>query len=181
MKTRKTLEPADVTAVIDTREQRPLSLAPLGVVTGTLDTGDYSVVGLEAVVRVERKSLEDLVACCGRDRERFEREMTRLMAYPARLLVVEATWGAVQLGGWRGQVTPNVVMGSLLGWMAQGIPVLMAGAHEGAARMVSRFLFLVARRRWRELQALTTGLRLVSDEPATAAHTDASALGGDCA
>jgi len=40
-----TLKPEAVTAIIDTREQMPLDLSPLQTVTGTLDTGDYSIVG----------------------------------------------------------------------------------------------------------------------------------------
>ena len=37
------LQPADVTAIVDTREQLPLDLSPLRVERGTLATGDYSV------------------------------------------------------------------------------------------------------------------------------------------
>ena len=54
------LTPEQITAIIDTREQAPLDLAPLATITGTLSTGDYSVKGLEAVVAIERKSLPDL-------------------------------------------------------------------------------------------------------------------------
>jgi len=55
----------NITAICDTREQRPLNLAPLQVVTGTLATGDYSVQGLENIVAIERKSLSDLLGCVG--------------------------------------------------------------------------------------------------------------------
>ena len=70
----------DILAIVDTREQRPLDLSPLQVVRGTLATGDYSVVGLESVVAVERKSLDDLLGCIGTDRARFDREVQRLLA-----------------------------------------------------------------------------------------------------
>ena len=86
-----------LTAIIDRREQQPLELAPLRARRGTLTTGDYSLAGLEHIVAVERKSLADLVACCGGARARFEREVQRLLAYPARALVVESSW--TQLGG----------------------------------------------------------------------------------
>lgn len=154
--------PDDFCAIVDTREQLPLSLAPLRQRVGTLDTGDYSVAGLEHVVRVERKGLQDLVACCGRERERFERELVRLKGFEARLIVVEATWGQLQLGQWQGDIKPTVVMGSLLGWMADGFPIAMCGSHEGAGALVSRFLFIAARRRWRELQAFMPELRLAA-------------------
>jgi len=128
------LKPETVTAVIDTREQTPLDLDPLRTVTGTLATGDYSVRGLEHVVAVERKSLTDLLCCIGRERERFDREVQRLLAYPVRALVVEATWPDIEQGEWRGKVTPQAALGLLLGWIAAGLPVIMAGNHERAGR-----------------------------------------------
>jgi len=153
------LTPSDLVAICDTREQSPLDLTPLRVERGTLDTGDYTARGLEAVVRVERKSLPDLVTCCGRERERFEREVARLLAYPVRVLVVESSWEQIEthcpaMPQWRGQVTSSQVVGSLLGWQAAGLAVHMAGNHARAGRHVSRLLFTVARRRWRELREL---------------------------
>lgn len=148
------LRPEQVTAVVDTREQTPLDLTPLRTVPGTLTTGDYSVRGLETVVAVERKSLGDLLACCGRERERFDREVQRLLAYQTRALVVESTWAEVEAGNWRSQVRPTAVVGSLLGWIAAGLPTIMAGDHARAGRYVSRLLFIAARRRWREARAL---------------------------
>jgi ERCC4-type nuclease len=148
------LLPEAVTAIIDTREQMPLSLEPLRVEVGTLTTGDYSVRGLEHLIAVERKSLADLLNCVGQERERFDREVQRLLAYPVRALVVEATWADVEQGQWRSKVTPAAAIGSLLGWIATGLPVVMAGSHERAGRYVSRLLYIAARRRWRELRAL---------------------------
>lgn len=148
------ISPESITAVIDTREQTPLDLAPLASITGTLATGDYSVRGLEYVVAIERKSLGDLLACVGRERERFHREVQRLLAYPVRCLVVESTWSELERGTWRSEVTSAAVIGSLLGWITSGLPVLMAGNHERAGRYVSRVLFTAARRRWREARSL---------------------------
>ena len=133
-----TIQPEDVTAVIDTREQLPLDLAPLATATATLDTGDYSLRGLEGLVRVERKSLPDLVSCVGPERERFSRELVRLRGFPHRLLVVEATWENIEDHGYRSKTTPASVIGSLLAWMSDGIPVAMAGDHGRAGRFVSR-------------------------------------------
>src|ERR1700676_181303 len=95
------LSPEAVTAIIDTREQTPLDLAPLRVELGTLATGDYSVAGLETIVAIERKSLPDLLSCIGQERERFDREVVRLLAYPVRALVVESTWSELEAGDWR--------------------------------------------------------------------------------
>jgi DNA excision repair protein ERCC-4 len=148
------LKPAQVTAIVDTREQCPLDLAPLQTITGTLATGDYSVQGLEHVVAVERKSLQDLLGCVGRERERFEREVQRLLAYPVRALLIEASWQDIEAGEWRGEITPAQALGSVLGWIAAGLPVVMAGDHQRAGQYAARILFTAARRRWREARAL---------------------------
>ena len=158
MRLPKELKPADIVAVVDTREQHPLDLSPLQSVPGTLATGDYSVLGLESIVAIERKSLPDLVACVGRDRGRFDREVQRLLAYPVRTLIIESSWGEIELGGWRGKVSPNVVIGSLLGWIAAGLPVVLAEDHQRAGLYVSRLLFIAARRRWREARSLASAI-----------------------
>ena len=152
------LKPEQVVAVVDTREQLPLDLAPLQTTLGTLATGDYSVVGLEHVVSVERKSLPDFLGCVGTERERFDREVMRLLAFDVKALVIEATWQDLEAGEWRSKITPQAAIGSALGWIAMGLPILMAGDHERAGRYVSRLLFTAARRRWRESRQLIQGV-----------------------
>lgn len=49
--------------LVDTREQRPFSFARFpnwiaGERTATLPVGDYSIEGMEAILALERKSLE---------------------------------------------------------------------------------------------------------------------------
>jgi DNA excision repair protein ERCC-4 len=147
-------KPESITAIVDSREQLPLDLSPLQMITGTLATGDYSIVGLESIVAIERKSQGDLFSCIGGERERFEREVQRLLAYPVRALVVESSWEELEAGGWRSRVQPASVIGSLLGWSAAGLPVITAGDHTRAGRYVARLLFIAARRRWREARSL---------------------------
>lgn len=169
------LPPQRVTAVIDTREQLPLDLTPLRTIVSTLPTGDYSISGLEDVVAVERKSLGDLLSCVGRERERFDREVQRLLAYPARAPVVEATWPEIERGDWRGNITPRQALGSVLGWMASGLPVAMVGDHTRAGRYVWQLLFTAARRRWREARALIRG---VAEQNAIAMHLESGRTTG---
>ena len=121
------LRPDQVTAIQDCREQLPLDLHPLRVEVGTLATGDYSVLGLENVVAVERKSLSDLLGCIGGERERFDKEVQRLLAYPVRAIIIESTWGQIEAGNWKSKVTASAAIGSLLGWIAAGVPIIMAG------------------------------------------------------
>jgi DNA excision repair protein ERCC-4 len=152
------LRPEQVVAVVDSREQMPLDLSPLQFVAGTLTTGDYSVQGLETIVAVERKSLADLLGCIGQHRERFDREIQRLIAYPVRAIVVESTWADLERGEWQSKITPASAIGSLLGWIAAGVPVVMTGNHERAGRYVSRLLFTAARGPWRGARALAVGM-----------------------
>ncbi|MEO2049629.1 MAG: ERCC4 domain-containing protein [Pirellulales bacterium] len=147
-------KPETITVVIDTREQLPLTLSPLKIVSETLQTGDYSIRGLESVIAIERKSISDLLRCIGTDRVRFAKEVQRLLAYPVRALVIESSWQELEAGGWRSRVMPQAVIGSLLGWSAAGLPIVMAGSHEQAGRYVSRLLYIAARRRWRESRSL---------------------------
>lgn len=147
-----------VMAIVDTREQLPLDLSPLRTMTGTLATGDYSIQGLEHVIAVERKSLSDLLGCVGQHRERFDREVQRLLSYPCRAIVVEACWADLERGEWQSKITPAAAIGSVLGWIAAGVPILLVGDHERAGRYVSRLLYTAARRRWREARTLYDGI-----------------------
>ena len=132
------LRPDQVTAIQDTREQLPLDLHPLRVEVGCDST--------PAIIpsRAWRPSSPSngrayltCLACIGTERERFDREVQRLLAYPVRCLIVESTWAEMEAGEWRSKVTAAAAIGSLLGWVAMGIPVIMAGDHERAGRYVS--------------------------------------------
>jgi ERCC4-type nuclease len=148
------LSAVDLVAIVDSREQNPLDLQPLRQVTGTLTTGDYSLRGLESIIAIERKSLPDLLTCVGQERDRFHREVLRLLAYPVRALVVESTWPELERGQWRSKVGSPAALGTVLNWVSLGLPVIMAGDHDRAGRYVSRILFVAARRRWREARSL---------------------------
>jgi len=129
------LDPSQVTCIIDTREQMPLDLSPLRTEPGTLQTGDYALAGCDEI-RIERKSLPDLVACVGVERDRFSREVERLLAFRVRILLVESTWEQIEshepaFPQWRGKVSKESVIGSLLAWQAMGLSVhLLAPTSE---------------------------------------------------
>lgn len=148
MKLKKTLEPLTITAICDSREQRPVDLFPLKVIRGTLATGDYSVAGLQHSIAIERKSLQDLIGCVGRERERFEKEIQRLLAYETRAIIVEADWCQIELKQYIGDVHPNAAIGSILGWIARGIPIIMTQNHKRSGEFISKLLFTAARRHW---------------------------------
>lgn len=156
MKLPADLKPEQVVAIIDTSQQCPLDLEPLRSVPGSLATGDYSIKGLEHVIAIERNSLPDLIACVGRERERSDREVQRLLAFPVRALIVETTWAHLESHNWRGKITPAAAIGSCSGWVAMGLPIIMCSDHERAGRYTSRLLFTAARRRWREARGFMT-------------------------
>jgi DNA excision repair protein ERCC-4 len=159
--------PDQFVALIDIAEQLPFGLRPLRTERAHLTTGDYSVKHLEKHICLERKSLSDLVGCCGNERARFERELDRMLGIPARAVIVEAGWPELEAGEWRSKIKPESVVASVLGWQAAGIPFLLAGTRERADRYAARFLFIAARRRWRELRGLANALHDTS-EPAQA-------------
>ncbi|MCX6131631.1 MAG: hypothetical protein NTX25_21540, partial [Proteobacteria bacterium] len=105
------------------------------------------------------KSLPDFLGCVGRERERFEKEIQRLLAYETRAIVVEATWNELEAANWligqykwKSKITSSQAIGSALGWIARGVPIIMATNHERCSHFVARLLFTAARRRWDELK-----------------------------
>ena len=115
--------------LIDTREQAPFTFDH-PTQAATLPTGDYSLRGLAEYVAIERKSLPDLCACIGRDRDRFKRELHRLQAYQCAAVVIEADMGAIVAGEYRSRVHPAAIVGSLSKWLVRyRVPFLFAGTH----------------------------------------------------
>src|SRR3984893_2848677 len=94
--------------VCDTREQEPLVFTRFTSVRGTLQTGDYSIVGLTDLFAVERKSTNDLVSCCmGENRSRFERELHRLRGYRFKRLLVVGSRGEIELQRYHSRISPK--------------------------------------------------------------------------
>ena len=147
----KTLDPKDIIAIVDTREQLPLDLSPMSVVRKTLSTADYSAIGLENELALERKSLQDLIACMTRDRERFEKVMQRMLAYPVRAVLVECTWQDLEAGNWISKLSARAATGSVISWMCKGIPFIFTGTRERSSSIVSRMIYHTAKQRHDQL------------------------------
>ena len=141
--------------IIDSREQTRWEFSNLPTERGTLDAGDYSLKNLTHLISIERKSLPDLLACVGRERARFRRELQRLKSYRFRTLIIEASHADLEAGQWRSQVKPSAVLGSLAAWQAQfSLPIWLAGTREAGAEFCERYLFRCARLIASENQAL---------------------------
>ncbi len=159
---RKEIQESDFTALVDSREQLPYNLEPMKMAPGSLSTGDYTVQGFENEIIVERKSLDDFLGVVGQGRERFDREIQRLLSYRSRMIVLEASMVDLEFGGWRSKVTPEAAIGSYLGWIDEGVPIVLAGRRDIAERITRRFLFISARRRYRKLCAILPHLKIAT-------------------
>jgi len=103
----------DPVFIIDTREKRPYSFsAPARV--QTLTTGDYSVAGLENRIAIERKSVDDLIGCLTRERERFTRELERGAALDYFALVVECSLEDLAAGKYKSAMSVKSAVQSIL-------------------------------------------------------------------
>lgn len=131
--------PADASLprlVIDTREQRPLDFRRLSTVSGTLQTGDYSIAGCEAEFAVERKSWQDLLQSITTERPRFMRELARLKHYPFRRLLVVGRPIELHSLLARRKVTVEAVLGTLAKIDACFCPVVCCSTPADAAGRV---------------------------------------------
>jgi ERCC4-type nuclease len=138
------------TIIIDTREQEGYSFDPrlAATVRRALPAGDYSVVGLENTVAVERKSLDDFVSTVIHSRQRFRNELRKLAGYRAACVVVEGGVLDVLLHRYRGDAHPNAVVGSSLSIILDfRIPVFFCSNRQAACQFVQAYL-LAAHARW---------------------------------
>jgi len=142
-----TLADHEPVIVIDTREQDPLAFGRLQSIRGTLQTGDYSIRGLEEQFAVERKSISDLVGCCmGDSRQRFERELHRLRGFRFKRLLIVGTEEEILSGRYHSNIKPQAVMATLGAFEARyDLPVVFRPSPELAAAQIERWAFWHAR------------------------------------
>jgi DNA excision repair protein ERCC-4 len=129
--------------VVDTREQEPYAFESLRVtsVRRALPAGDYSIAGLETIVAVERKTLDDFVSTVVWSRDRFRRELDRLRDYTAACVVVEADLRQVLKGQYWSNARPASVLGAAIAIIVDsGVPVFFCSDREAARLFVERYL-----------------------------------------
>jgi ERCC4-type nuclease len=139
-----------VTLLVDTREQEPYSFDArlVTVERRALPAGDYSVAGLEGVVAVERKTLDDFVSTVIHSRPRFREELKKLEGYRAACVAVEGSLLDVLMHRYRGDAHPNAVLGSALSIILDyRIPVFFCSSRQAACQFVQAYL-LGAHARW---------------------------------
>ena len=169
MNTTNAITVAPFAVAVDQREKAPYAFAGMSSVLVDcrgygrlvvkverqfLNTGDYSIVGCEDLVAVERKSLEDLYSTLGQHRDRFEAEFERLNAMDVAAVMIEATWGDVRAPeqsrgmAWRSRLSPKSVMGTIQQWTIR-FPKVHWYA-PGSRRAAEQGTFLFLERFWRE-------------------------------
>lgn len=150
--------------IVDTREQTPWPFHLLtpdkgyhlsgGTVRRKLDTGDYSLEGLESFVGIERKSLSDLVGSLSHGRERFEREMERARDDIEHFfLVVEGSFKDIARWEYPSRMAPSSVVGSMLSLHFDYGVCLVTGHDRLMCTRLAARTMAIAERRWDERQA----------------------------
>ena len=109
----------EYTIIQDSREQNGLfkKSAQQDVVTEKLDTGDYSIKGLEDKITIERKTLTDLFGSVGNGRKRLEAEFQRMQSFDYAALVIESSLASIFTNPpSRSDMNPKSVFRTLIAW-----------------------------------------------------------------
>ena len=89
--------------------------------------------GFEDRAAIERKTLNDLIGCLmGKDRTRFERELTKGRAHDLFAVVVEAALSDVSQGKYKSEMNPHAALQSIIAFQVRyRIPLVWAGNRTG--------------------------------------------------
>jgi hypothetical protein len=84
----------DFTVIKDTREQEGYYFSKYstcsGMVERKLDTGDYSIEGMEEIICIERKGcVEELAINLGQKKHPFMNEISRMKEFPHKFIILE--------------------------------------------------------------------------------------------
>jgi len=120
---------------IDTREQQPLfaSVLPeiLPIQHVALEHGDYSIIGYENRVTIERKKLSDFYSYIGAERKRTRNKITALSQMDFAALIIEANESDLDRKFGYGKLTPAHAHGFLISLRVRyGIHVYINSRRE---------------------------------------------------
>ncbi len=146
---------ADMKIIIDSREQNPYTFTKQqynGAITtqATLQTGDYSLAGLENLIALERKSLDDLTGTLTTGRERFIRECERGAGLEYFGLIIEASLDDIKNHNYRSKMTPQSLLQSLASFSVKyGLHIHFTGSREGGEYLTYSLLekFITAKQK----------------------------------
>lgn len=139
--------------VVDTREGLPYTFPEYRTTREKLDTGDYSVLGMESQICLERKTIDDFLgSILTKNRDRFFREIKRMTSAARAAIIVEANWNDIITGNYPRASSRS--LDSIVGTVACiqidfGIPI-----HFLSDRQSAQFWALkILERSWRQLSS----------------------------
>lgn len=112
---------------VDTREKKPY-IFNADIEIKKLDIGDYSIIGLEDRIAIERKTTDDLINCLSWDRERFKKELVKSVALDYFALIIEDDFRKLHTGRYISKMNPKSAIESIMTFSVRyKIPVFFAG------------------------------------------------------
>lgn len=135
----------DFTVIVDTREQQPWSFDNYTIANRKLDTGDYSVEGLESLLAIERKKsineianniieprFKDVIDRLSKIKHSYillEFDLENVLSYPIGSTLPKKMWDKVK-------ISPSFIMKHILEWqMYHNIKVIFCGCPSNAEQM----------------------------------------------
>ena len=134
-------------AIIDTREQNPLSFRRFrgwfaDIEERALPLGDYSVGGMEDSCVVERKDLADLICSFTSNRSVFIKRLRRMSDRAHSLLVITASLTEIKSEYPYRAANPNRITQSLIAVLAGlRLPFICTESHELGEEIVASYLY----------------------------------------
>ena len=133
------MTPPKLVVAIDTREQKPYRFARSEV--KTLASGDYSIVGLEDRIAVERKTKPDAYSSLGQGRARFERELQRLSRFDYAAVVIETSLPDFLRAPAFSRMNPRAAARSMIAWSVKyRVCVFFAGDRRHGNALTRQLL-----------------------------------------
>jgi ERCC4-type nuclease len=134
-------------AVVDTREQNPLSFRRFKgwfakIEYRALPLGDYSVKGMEESCVVERKDLADLICSFTTNRTLFINRLRRMAELPHSLLLVTSSLTEIKSEYPYRAASPNRITQSLIAVLTGlRLPFVCTDTHELGEEIVASYLY----------------------------------------
>ncbi|KKL21217.1 hypothetical protein LCGC14_2447630, partial [marine sediment metagenome] len=136
-----------VTVIEDVNEKAPFALKQFGfgkIERKPLAFGDYTIKGLEKILIVERKSLEDLVLSITKTRKTMDKRVLAMRSFRYAFFVGEFSMTDIVEHCYRGATTEQSIIGTLAKYQSMGVSILNADNGYVASRVCARLLFFVA-------------------------------------
>lgn len=131
----------EFTIAIDQQEKKPFTFWDYPVETKHLKTGDYSIIGFEESICIERKSHADAYGTIGSGRARFKRELERMVWFDYAAIVIECSLGQFLIPPSFSKLHPSSAINSLVSWSVRyGVHVFFCDRRKHARTLTFRIL-----------------------------------------